>query len=100
MLGCWATKIKSDSNTSVATEAARATIPVRSDIKSGLSIRVNRVITGRTNQPVDLSIITEAKAREWLFVAVPIRVTRKISPPTVVGRKFPTNWPAKKYPNI
>ena len=71
--------------------AAKATAPLRLDVRLGLKIRAHRVITGSTTQPVNRSMMTEAKALEWSQISAPIRVTRKISPPTVVGRKFPTN---------
>jgi len=71
--------------------AARAAAPLRLDARLGFRIRAHRVMTGNTSQPVNRSITTEAKACEWSRISAPSRVTRKISPPTVVGRKFPTN---------
>ena len=53
------------------------------------------VMSGSTSQPVRRSSTTEAKVSGVSPFSAERRLTRKTSPPIVVGRTFDTNWPAK-----
>ena len=63
----------------------------------GLPTRATRVMKGSTTKPVRRSSTTEANDSGRWPLPADSRVTRRTSPPTVLGRKLDTNCPARTW---